>query len=152
MLTVKEFKQSLQQGRSSSPGWGSSVPLIAWSLLIFALSSVPGNNYPQVSWPLADKTVHFSLYLVLGVFAVACFRLRGYAWWAPVAYGLLFGLSDELHQVFVPNRSPSIADWYADALGTVAAVTASWYITGFNSIDGSKVKSTNDSAESMELT
>lgn len=153
MLTVKEFKQSLRRGSSTCAGWHTIMPLIAWSLLIFILSAVPGDNYPQVSWNLADKVVHFSLYLVLAACAVLCFRLRGFGWWVPVAYGLLFGLSDELHQVWVPLRSPSISDWYADAAGVLTAVTALWLLSSyFNTDYTTTATSVSDSAESMELT
>ncbi|UTY25155.1 hypothetical protein E4N78_07050 [Treponema denticola] len=35
---------------------------------------------------------------------------------------VLYGLSDEIHQYFVPNRSSSVYDLLADALGAFLAV------------------------------
>jgi len=34
-----------------------------------------------------------------------------------LAIGALYGMTDELHQMFVPGRQPDIADWIADILG-----------------------------------
>jgi VanZ family protein len=34
----------------------------------------------------------------------------------------LYGASDELHQSFIPGRSPEIGDWVADTLGALIAV------------------------------
>lgn len=95
----------------------TAVPLVLWSCLIFALSSVPGGNYPQVSFPYADKVVHGLLYLVLGLFSAFYFAGTGFGLAGAVMYGLLFGASDELHQILVPQRSCSMGDWLADAVG-----------------------------------
>ena len=37
----------------------------------------------------------------------------------PVLIGLVYAATDEIHQSFVPGRSPDAADWVADALGVV---------------------------------
>ncbi|PKN29168.1 MAG: hypothetical protein CVU64_09600 [Deltaproteobacteria bacterium HGW-Deltaproteobacteria-21] len=41
-----------------------------------------------------------------------------------LAIGMAYGLSDEIHQFFVPNRSTSLADFFADTLGVAAAILA----------------------------
>lgn len=102
--------------------WIAAAPLLAWSVLIFGLSSVPGGNYPQVSFEHADKLVHVSLYLVLGLFSSFCFAGTSAGLVGALIYGLLFGLSDELHQIFVPQRSCSVGDWLADATGVFMGV------------------------------
>jgi VanZ family protein len=43
---------------------------------------------------------------------------------ALVAAGSLYGASDEIHQGFVPGRSPEVWDWVADTLGSIAGVLA----------------------------
>ncbi len=40
-----------------------------------------------------------------------------------VILGCLYGMTDELHQYFVPGRSTSATDWLADTVGTTAGAT-----------------------------
>ena len=44
--------------------------------------------------------------------------------WAPIAFVLtvLYGVSDEAHQAFVPDRTPSLADVGLDAAGAMLGV------------------------------
>ena len=35
--------------------------------------------------------------------------------------GVLYGATDEIHQMYVPGRSPDVLDWFADAAGVAAA-------------------------------
>ena len=37
-----------------------------------------------------------------------------------LAIGVLYGLSDEWHQMYVPGRMPDVADWIADVVGLVS--------------------------------
>lgn len=39
-----------------------------------------------------------------------------------LAYCLLYGATDEIHQAFVPNRQSDIFDWIADATGALMAL------------------------------
>ena len=41
-----------------------------------------------------------------------------------LALSALFGMSDEFHQAFVPNRVPDVVDWYHDVIGAAAGVAA----------------------------
>jgi len=81
-----------------------------------SLSHVPG---AQHFW---DKFLHAVGYAVLGVLALRAFhggfdRLR----WEPTLYAALtviaWGISDEIHQSFVPGRDASPWDVVADAVG-----------------------------------
>jgi VanZ family protein len=88
--------------------------------LIFFLSSRPGSDYPDVDVPGLDKAVHFCLYAPLGAgLSYALGPGRALLAWAG---SVLWGASDELHQAFVPQRSPSFADLAADAAGAAAGV------------------------------
>ena len=107
-------------------GW---VPAILWFAFIFVLSSqsrLPGTG--QVS----DKQAHAAAY---GVLAILCLMgLTGWRWRRVAGATLLgafvitvlYGISDEFHQSFVPGRSPDVADVVADAVGAVLALTAAW--------------------------
>ena len=43
--------------------------------------------------------------------------------WIAVLAVSLFGLTDEWHQSFTPGRFVEVADWVADTLGAIVAVT-----------------------------
>jgi VanZ family protein len=44
-----------------------------------------------------------------------------------VLFCLLYGISDEFHQSFIPDRMPSILDLIADTAGA-AVVVLIWYV------------------------
>ena len=95
------------------------IPAVAWAAVIFALSSRP--RLPGPGLPGFDKAAHFAAYALLAwLLAFATERSR-----LPVAVAvvlaLLYGAADEVHQAFVPGRSPDVLDWFADAAGVAAA-------------------------------
>ena len=98
--------------------WG---PVLAHMALIFAASS--SSDTSAVPSAIPDKVVHFAVYAVLGVLllrAVAGGRLRGVTWSGvvvAVAVATLYGITDEWHQSFVPNRTPDAMDVLADLAG-----------------------------------
>ena len=121
-------------GVGTQGGW-----LRAWwpagllALAQIVASSIPGTRYPQVRLPYADKLVHFGVYALLGA---ACARgLQRSTRRRAVALLLLavalvagFGVTDELHQLFVPFRSCDWHDLVADAVGACAGALA-WLAT-----------------------
>jgi VanZ family protein len=75
-------------------------------------------------WWSADKFVHAAIYGVLGALCWRALRAtwargrgRGMQIIAAVAVTALYGITDELHQAFTPNRSPDPFDVIADAAG-----------------------------------
>jgi VanZ family protein len=96
------------------------LPALAWAALIFSLSAEPALPAPEV--PYFDKVAHFGAYAVLG----ACLAFAVHRSTLPLALavflGVAYGASDEIHQMFVPGRSPDVFDWVADAAGVAAAV------------------------------
>jgi VanZ family protein len=115
---------------SRRPAWAL---VAAWALLIFVLSSIPGTAFPPAPlFPGIDKVAHAGIYAVLG--ALACVAVR--TTWTirgpssvllASVLALSYGVTDELHQRFVPGRSPDVYDVAADGLGAlVGAVAAAW--------------------------
>lgn len=95
------------------------LPAIVWAGAIFHLSSLP--TVPAPSIPGVDKALHFAAYAVLGwLLAFAADRSR-LPLAAAVVLGLAYGVTDEIHQMYVPGRSPDLLDWIADAAGVAAA-------------------------------
>ena len=105
-------------------GW---LPATGWLTLIFVLSAQPALPSPP---GVNDKGAHAFTFGVL-----ALLLLMGLAqWqWRAVSRRLLltafllavaYGVSDELHQRFVPGRTPDVADVVADAAGAALAMAA----------------------------
>ena len=92
------------------------LPVVGYAALIVYLSSQPGSALPR--WPLMahDKLLHTAEYGGFGFLLANAFGVRRW-WWAVVA-AVLFGLTDELHQSFVPGRfGNDLGDLCADTAG-----------------------------------
>ena len=93
---------------------------------IFFLSSQ--ESLPSLPGGLTDYTGHFIGYALLGVLLLR--GLAGASWrgvtpragWLAVVAASAYGVTDEVHQMFVPGRSATIEDWMADTLGAIAGV------------------------------
>jgi VanZ family protein len=98
--------------------------------LIFVLSSLQ-LQAPQVNEvPFKDKGLHFVEYAVLG-FLVVHAGLRTWphhgvlrAASVGVLIAVAWGVLDELHQAFVPQRQADAMDLAADVLGVLAGTAA----------------------------
>ena len=99
--------------------------LLAWMGLIFFLSAQPQLPDLTPSAPgLEEVGGHLLIYFVLALllrWALSGAGVRYATWWA-LGLCALYGISDEFHQSFVPNRDPSIGDWANDVLGASAAL------------------------------
>ena len=105
------------------------IPVISVMGIIFYLSSQPGDTIDLPDITDIDKLLHSLVYGVLAL--TAAFGVpKQYLKKHPVRtavlvvlFCLLYGISDEFHQSFVPNRTPSLLDLAADTLGSVVAMT-----------------------------
>lgn len=98
------------------------LPVVVWAALLFGLSSITGSQIPSMPIPQADKLAHIGIY---GIFGILCFgALRRTTnltpagiIWAGTLLALGYGISDEVHQIFVPGRASEFLDLLADVLG-----------------------------------
>lgn len=99
----------------SRPLWAAAV-----ALLVVVASHRSTVAAPE-GFAHIDKLAHFCVY---GLLATLVRRaLSGpRAGLVAVLATSLFGVTDELHQAFVPGRSTEVADWVADTLGAALAV------------------------------
>jgi VanZ family protein len=125
------------------------LPLAAYMAVIFAISSIP--NPPDLPSAVGDKGGHALLYFGLGalfVRALAGGWSRGCTTGVAVAavfYSTLYGITDEIHQAFVPPRQAEVFDVVADGLGAAAAAVLLWgwarrRVVRRRSMDGSAAK------------
>lgn len=103
------------------------LPLIAYCVVIYIQSSYPS---PEAlpSFEFSDKLMHFGAYAVMGILFYRAFQtlpgktiIQSIALFSMIAASL-YGVSDEIHQSFVPYRDGSLGDVMADVLGAVCGV------------------------------
>lgn len=105
--------------------WLRWAAVVAWMGLIFLLSG--RSQLPDLigGWPgFQDVLGHFLAYGVLALlwrWALVGAGVARPGRWAFVLT-VLYGLSDEFHQSFVPGRHPDIFDILTDAAGAAAAL------------------------------
>ena len=93
--------------------------MVAWAALIFALSSVPDLGTGLGGWDLLlRKIAHAGEYAVLALLLVRATEHRAVA----LVVTILYAVTDEVHQTFVPGRHGSPVDVAIDSLGAVIGV------------------------------
>jgi VanZ family protein len=104
------------------------LPLILYWLLILTLTSLPGADVPNVH--INDKIEHLLAYGGLGFLLNLSLRIQNkisivkkYSAWFTILIVSAYGALDELHQLFIPDRSCDILDWTADTIGVIIGVS-----------------------------
>ncbi|MEK6640848.1 MAG: VanZ family protein [Nitrospirota bacterium] len=110
------------------------LPAALYAGMIFYMSS---QSHPEEQLPsfllkdVSDKVLHAVEYAVLGGFCYRAFRwgvngpVASYALLFAIVTASLYGVTDEVHQFFVPFRESSWLDWLADTAGATAGAL-SW--------------------------
>lgn len=98
---------------------------VSWMALLFYLSHQPGLPAPLL-FPHQDKVLHAIAYGILaGLVLMSMPRKRdGYSLrqvGIAVLVAAVYGISDEFHQHFVPQRNADVLDWLADTGGALLA-------------------------------
>ena len=101
------------------------LPVIALSVFIFWQSSYPG-IISEPLFPHDDKFFHFGIYALLALLVARAVKKERPMWVSgkisliTILFVSVFGLSDEFHQAFVPERFASALDFLADCAGSIA--------------------------------
>lgn len=119
-----------------------------WMALIFYLSFQPATQSNQLSKGITEvilqaiekmmpgvdvslarvnhylrKTAHFFAYFSLGILVINALRKNGYKRVrAALLICVLFAISDEAHQLFVPGRGGQLLDVFIDSAGASAGI------------------------------
>lgn len=102
--------------------WPLVMATASWAAIIFAASSVPGSGVPSGFGGVA----HYAEYAVFGaLLRLVLATTPGHP--EPVlsatAAASAYGVTDEIHQAFVPMRTPDPVDWAVDTMG---ALSGAW--------------------------
>jgi tRNA threonylcarbamoyladenosine biosynthesis protein TsaE len=110
--------------KDSLKRWG---PVFVWAGLIFTVSAIP--TLPKVGFLWWDFTLKKSAHMLeYGILMYLLVRAR-LPWHKALIYGVIYALSDEIHQRFVTGRSAKLTDVGFDTVGMLAAgqlIKARW--------------------------
>jgi VanZ family protein len=98
------------------------LPVVAWMALIFSLSAQRDLPHPEAHWAslLISGGAHAFMF---GILAMLWARaLVGRPRTCAFCVTVLYALSDEFHQLFVPGRTADPVDLLCDALGALAGL------------------------------
>jgi VanZ family protein len=102
-------------------------PILIYTLLIFIQSAYPSpQRIPEFLY--RDKVLHFAAFAVLGALFFRAFmtlRIKDRIYLViilSILLSSLYGISDEIHQHYIPYRQSDPADAIADILGSVCGV------------------------------
>ena len=103
------------------------LPLIFYCLAIFIQSGRPGlEKIPDVRF--LDKFLHFFAYGRLGVLFYRAYetlplkKFKKLLIFISIASATLYGISDEIHQYYVPSRYADLMDVIANTIGSICGV------------------------------
>lgn len=135
--------------------WFSWTAVIAWMALIFFLSHQPATVSSELSSEVTEviieiietvapntqfefgnlnhlvrKNAHFFAYLLLGLLTINALRRSGSTGYPSAGVALviciLYAISDEVHQLFVPGRSGEVRDVIIDTAGASVGIGLYW--------------------------
>lgn len=85
----------------------------------------------SIDYPLR-KLAHMTEYAILAIFAflaIVAWPIRGKRlYWLPLLWCVFYAISDEVHQLFVPDRAGRATDVLIDSAGAVVALLIVWGI------------------------
>ena len=112
------------------------LPPLGWALFILILSSRPLQGFTPL-FVHFDKLVHAGEYGILSLLLYRAFIHAQQGWLRKQAVSLsvlsciIFGFSDEVHQMYVPMRTADAADFLADSIGVVLSHLGLWSVRSY---------------------
>ncbi|HQQ67271.1 MAG TPA: VanZ family protein [Candidatus Cloacimonadota bacterium] len=103
---------------------------LLWMLLIWLVSSIPSKDLPSVNLWSSDKLAHILVYLIWGLLVSTYLRKRNVGTQVYLGIFVLMWISaalDEYHQSYIPGRSVSVYDFFANSLGLLSALFTGLY-------------------------
>ena len=104
----------------------------AYMATIYILSSYRGPDLPPLPVNF-DKVIHTGIYIPLAFLFYLSLKksgIRKYVFIVAFLSACIYGISDELHQSFVPGRDAAVGDVFADFLGAFIGCTGASFLKG----------------------
>lgn len=99
--------------------------------IVFVLSSIPSQEMPSFGFwdTLVKKGSHTLGYGILALSYWYALKWDRKRLWLAFLLVVLYALSDEFHQAFVPGRHPSLVDALGfDTGGALLALAITWWV------------------------
>jgi VanZ family protein len=103
------------------------LPVFIYCLLIYIQSSYPSSEkIPSILY--FDKILHFAAYAFLGGLLLRALKTLPkknnlkLVMTLSIVLSALYGISDEIHQHYVPSRNADVIDAMADIIGSIFGV------------------------------
>ena len=104
--------------------------LVLIALGIFFVSTIPGNNIDAGGFDLS-RAYHFIVFFLLNFFLLATLtgknKIKTKHIFLSIIISIIYAVLDEIHQMFVPFRSPDIGDILIDSIGIFVSVIVYFY-------------------------
>jgi Predicted integral membrane protein len=101
------------------------LPSVIFAILIFVLSHLPSDLIPPNVFNLQDKLLHAFVFFLFGISLLIAFsnvNNKRKVLILVFLIGSIYGMLDELHQLYVPGRVCDITDWMADSFGVAISL------------------------------
>ena len=114
------------------------IILVLWMLVIFLLSNQTGSEStslsdkvicsifndcnPEIYSFIVRKLAHFILYFILGIFTIINFKINKENMIYALLICIIYAFTDEIHQMFINNRSGEVRDIIIDSLGSLSSI------------------------------
>lgn len=105
------------------------LPPILWAGVIFTLSSFPTLETSEIYWQdfILKKSAHMIEYGVFAILLYRAFKNSGASVRRAAIFSILiavvYAITDEFHQSFVPGREPKVRDIIFDTIGGVLGIS-----------------------------
>ena len=109
------------------------LPVAVWMIIIFVSSSIPQDDFPHVEFWGWAKLVHLIYY---GVLCLLCQRALGgqtrfpalarHSYLLGVLFAVLYGTTDEYHQLTTAGRHGRMTDVLIDGFGALLCLVGLW--------------------------
>ncbi len=106
------------------------LPPFIWAGVIFILSSIPGSNYPPVLFNYS-YLAHFFEFFILSILILRALGIQEKNIYFTLIIAVIYALSDEVHQMYIVDRSLSLIDWLVDFLAIIMGVKL-WLFNQFD--------------------
>ncbi len=130
MLGVLAAMVFRSRGSSSGSGsWEWWIPAAIYALFIFSLSM---RSYPEARAAFSTRFFHPIEYTTLGIFLSCAWhrllKVKGTRFFLFTVQmsGILLAISDELHQAFIPGRTPRVSDVFIDSFSLALGCGLFW--------------------------
>ena len=107
------------------------LPALFMMLLIFLISAQPSSQLPNFDWAdrLVKKGGHAIGYAILALLYWRAFDFKDGKHWVAWLLALLYAITDEFHQSFVPGRHPTI--WDVMIFDNFGALISLWFFNRY---------------------